>query len=336
MRGMVATALGPYREVLQLCEVPAPKLRPGGVRVQVAAAGVSFANILQIAGTHQHKMPPPFTPGTEVTGTVIEVASDVEGIRPGDRVLGGGGSGCYAEQVVLDARATFKLPPSGDFAGATSFATLYGTAWGALRWRARLQPGEVLLIAGAAGGTGLAAIDLGKLFGARVIAVVGGAGKAQAARDQGADAVINHTSEDVRERVLALTEGRGADVVFDPVGGEFTKAALRCIAPEGRLLVIGFAGGAIPQIPANILLVKNISAIGIYWGTYLGFGRVQPKDFTEVTRAFRDMMQFWGEGRLRPRIDSRFPLGRATDALDRLANRQAIGKVVLEVATSPA
>jgi NADPH:quinone reductase len=124
--------------------------------------------------------------------------------------------------------------------------------------------------------------------------------------------------------------------VFDPVGGEFTKAALRCIAPEGRLLVIGFAGGAIPQIPANILLVKNISAMGIYWGTYLGFGRVQPKDFTEVTRAFRDMMQFWGDGRLRPRIDSRFPLARAADALDRLANRQAIGKVVLEVATSPA
>jgi NADPH2:quinone reductase len=330
MQAMVATALGPYREVLALRDVAPPKLGSGQVRVRVACAGVSFANILQIAGRHQHRMEPPFTPGTEAAGTIVETGADVEGLAIGDRVLGGG-SGCYADEVLLDARVAFKLPPNGDFGGATSFATLYSTAWGALQWRARLQPGEVLLVAGAAGGTGLAAIDIGKLFGARVIAVVGGAAKAAAAREQGAHEVIDHAREDVRERVLALTGNRGADVVFDPVGGDFTKAALRCIAPEGRLLVIGFAGGTIPELPANILLVKNISAMGIYWGTYLGFGRTQPKDFTLVTRAFRDMMQHWNDGRLRPRIDSRFPLARASDALDRLAGRHAIGKVVLDL-----
>lgn len=331
MRAVVCTALGPYREVLEVREVPEPKLTPGGVRLRVGAAGVSFANILQIAGQHQHKMPPPFIPGTEVAGTVIEVAPDVTAVKVGDRVLGGGGSGCYAEQVIVGGDVAFKLPPQGDFAAATSFATLYGTAWGALKWRADIQPAEVLLVSGAAGGTGLAAIDLGKLFGATVVAVVGGPEKVVAALEQGADHAIDHQREDVRERVLALTAGRGADVVFDPVGGGFTEIALRCIAPEGRLLIIGFAGGTIPQLPANILLLKNIAAMGIYWGTYLGWGRTPPPDFARVRAAYAEMMQAWGAGRLRPRVDARLPLARAADALDRLAQRRAIGKVVLDL-----
>jgi len=331
MRAMVCTAYGPFRDVLRLQDVPPPALPPASVRIAVGAAGVSFANILQIAGTHQHKMPVPFIPGTEVAGTVIEVAPGVTGVAVGDRVLGGGGSGCYAEQAILGAPVAFKLPAGADFGAATSFATLYGTAWGALTWRGDIRPGETLLVAGAAGGTGLAAVDLGKLFGARVIAVVGGAEKAAAVREQGADVVIDHSREDVRERVLALTGGRGVDVVFDTVGGDFTQAALRCTAPEGHLLIIGFAGGSIPRLPANILLVKNIAAHGIYWGTYMGWGRTPPPDFARVRAGYAEMLRLWGEGRIRPRVDVRLPLERAADALDRVAGRRAIGKVVLDL-----
>lgn len=310
---------------------PLPKLPDDGVRIAVKSSGVSFANLLVMQGKHQNKQEPPFIPGTEVAGQVIECGPGVHGIQAGQRVVAGLRAGGFAQQAVAPQHNVFVLPDAVSYDQAVQFPTIYATAYAALAWRAALQPGETLLVHGAAGASGLAAVELGKLMGARVIATAGSADKADAARVQGADVVINYRDEDFRQRVLDETGQRGADVIFDPVGGATFDASLRCIAPDGRILPIGFAGGGIPQIPANIVLVKNITVIGLYWGYYMGWAKQAPPPGTEarVRKAFDTLLAWTAEGRLKPRLHAAYALHNFQQALDAIASRAAIGKIVM-------
>jgi NADPH2:quinone reductase len=311
-------------------DAPEPLMHPTGVRIDVRTIGVSFANSLVIEGKHQNRQEPPFTPGTEVAGTVLECGPQVSLFRPGDRVVAGLKSGGFAGQVVAEEDNVFALPEQVDFTSAVQFPTIYGTAYGALKWRAQLQPGEVLLVHGAAGGSGLAAIELGKQLGAKVIATAGSAEKVAAAKSHGADIAINYREQEFREVVLANT-ARGADVIFDPVGGSTFDQSLRCVAPDGRIIPMGFAGGSIPQIPANIVLVKNITVIGLYWGYYMGWARHAPPPGTaaRVRAAFAEMLDWTVQGKLRPQTWREYPLADFKQALDAIGSREVIGKIVM-------
>jgi NADPH2:quinone reductase len=308
-----------------------PDLPADGVRLDVKSVGVSFANLLAIEGKHQNRQQPPFTPGTEVAGVVIETGPAARRFKPGDRVVAGLKTGGYAQQAVAPETNVYALPHEVDFDAAVQFPTIYATAYGALKWRAHLQPGEWLLVHGAAGGSGLAAIEIGKVLGARVIATAGSAEKVQAALAHGADIALNYREQDFREAVLSHTGDRGADVIFDPVGGATFEQSLRCIAPDGRIIPMGFAGGAIPQIPANIVLVKNISVIGLYWGYYMGWARQPaPAAMAEKVRAaFAEMLGWTAEGKLRPHTWRGYPLAEFRQALEAISSRQVIGRVVL-------
>lgn len=312
-------------------EVAAPALSPDGVRIAVRAAGVSFANLLVIEGRHQNRWEPPFTPGTEVAGMVVECGPQVTLFRPGQRVVAGVRTGGYAEEVVAPEHNVFSLPDEIDFDAAVHFPTIYSTAYGALAWRAHLQEGETLLVHGAAGGSGLAAVEIGKQLGATVIASAGSAAKLEAARAHGADHLVDYSQGGFREAVLELTSGRGADVIFDPVGGPVTDESLRCIAPEGRLIPMGFASGTIPSLPANILLVKNITVIGIYWGYYMGWARqpALPTTPAKVREAFAQLFEWTLQGTLRPRTQSAFRLDQFREALQEISGRHVIGRAVL-------
>ncbi|WP_237173589.1 NADPH:quinone oxidoreductase family protein [Paracandidimonas lactea] len=312
-------------------EVGTPSLSDDGVCIHVKSCGVSFANLLVIEGKHQNRWEPPFTPGTEVAGIVLACGAQVRHVNPGDRVVAGVRTGGYAEQVVAPESTVFKLPDAVDFDAAVHFPTIYATAYAALIWRAALQPGETLLVHGAAGGSGLAAIEIGKILGARVIATAGGADKAKAASEHGADIAIDYRTQDWRAAVLEATGGRGADVIFDPVGGTTFNTSLRCIAPDGRIIPIGFAGGEIPQIPANIVLVKNITVIGLYWGYYMGWARQRPLPGTEarVREAFTELLGWAAQGRLKPSTFAVYPLADFREALAALAGRHVIGRIAL-------
>jgi NADPH2:quinone reductase len=329
MKAVVCRALGIEHAAVE--ELPSPVLFSGGVRIAVHASGVSFANLLVVNGAHQNRHQPPFTPGTEVAGIVLECASDVKLFRPGDRVVAGVRSGGYADEAVVPVSTVFHLPDEVDFDAAVQFPTIYATAYGALKWRASLQKGEVLVVHGAAGGSGLAAIEIGKVLGARVIAVASSSEKLAIAKEHGADVVINYRTENFRDQVLQHTDGRGADVIFDPVGGEIFDESLRCVAPEGRVIPIGFAGGTIPQIPANILLVKNITVIGLYWGYYMGWARqTAPQELQDKVRtAFAEMLAWTAAGKLRPRTHRAFGLTEFKHALDMISSREVIGRVAL-------
>jgi NADPH2:quinone reductase len=314
-------------------EVPNPPLGRGTVRVRVHAAGVSFANLLFIAGKHQNRPSLPFVPGTEIAGIVTELPTDVAtDLKVGDRVCAGLPSGGFAEEAVVDAANVFRIPDTLNFAGATFFPTIYATAFAGLVWRAALKREEYLLVHGAAGASGLAAVEIGRALGARVIAVAGGERKTAAAKAHGADHVIDYTRDDFRKAVLDITDGRGADVVFDPVGGDAFANSLRCVAPLGRLLPIGFASGSIPQIPANLLLVKNLTVIGLYWGFYMAWGKTQADAALrkQVKTLFDDLFTLQAAGQLRASVDQTLPLDRFADALRRVEGREVIGKVVLE------
>ena len=312
---------GPEKLVVE--DVPRPALGEGAVRVAVHAAGVNFADLLVIAGQYQEKPAFPFTPGAEAAGVVSEVGADVSTLKTGDRVLALTGLGAYAEEAVVDAARVLPIPDSMDFESAAGFPVAYGTSHGALEWRARLKAGEWLLVLGAAGGVGLAAVEIGKAMGARVIACAGGAEKLAVAQQHGADHVIDYSREDIRERVKAITGGHGADVVYDPVGGDAFDAALRSIAWGGRMIVIGFAAGRIPQIPANIVLVKNIDVIGFYWGSY------QAHNPDLLRGSLAKLLSWVEQGKLKPHISQRFDLAEAARALDDLRRRKSTGKVVL-------
>ncbi len=330
MRALWCEAFGPVAG-LKVVDAPSPALKPGTVKVRVRAAGVAFATKLVIEGKHQNKPPLPFIPGTEFAGEVIAVAEGVGHLKPGDRVVGSNGIGGYAEEVVARAAIVRRIPDGLGFAEATAFATLYPTAYGALVWRGAVKPGEIVLVHGAAGGTGFTAIEVAKALGAGVIATVSSPEKAAAVKEHGADHVIDYTREDVRDRVLALTGERGADVVYDPVGGDLFDASMRCIAPEGRILTIGYAAGRIPQIGVNLLLVKNAAVIGFFWGWYIGNSKLPPPKDGEVriARMYEDFFRWFEEGRLKPRIHGRFDLTEAAKAFEEIESRRVIGKVVL-------
>ena len=332
MRAVVCRENGPYQNLV-VEDVAAPELplASGTVLVDIAAAGIGFANVLAIAGTHQNSPPVPFVPGTEAAGTIRAVADDVSRVQAGQRVAISLVHGAFAEQGVALADNVFPIPDGLDFAAATNFPTIYATAFGCLDWQARMQPGEVLLVHGAGGGSGLAAVDVGKAMGATVIATAGDRAKLAAAEAAGADHLINYGEDEFRGAVLELTNGRGADVIFDPVGGEVFDESLRCIAPEGRIFPVGFAGGTVPQIPANILLVKNISVHGIYWGYYGGWAK-QPRTAANITRlqvAMTTLFQWQDEGRLHPLVHGTYDLTDCVEAIDVITERRAIGKVVL-------
>jgi NADPH2:quinone reductase len=327
MRAVLCKAWG-APEDLVVEQVAAPVPGEGEVRIRVAAAGVNFADTLIIAGKYQARPDFPFSPGLEVAGTVIECGPGVARLAPGDRVMAAIDAGGFAEEAVARAGDVHRIPEAMDFTTAAGFPVAYGTGYGALSWRAGLQSGETLLVLGAAGGAGLTAVECGKAMGARVIAAAGGAAKLAVAREHGADETIDYRSEDLRERVKALTGGAGCDVIYDPVGGDAFDTALRCIAWEGRIVVIGFASGRIPQIPANILLVKNCSAVGYFWGSY------RRHDPARVRAGFERLLAWYEEGRLRPLVSAHFPLEGVAGALRSLMERRSTGKVVLTTGTA--
>lgn len=302
--------------------VPAPELRPSSVRIRVHAAGLNFSDTLITRGTYQVKVAPPFIPGMEAAGTVIEVADGVD-IPIGTRVATLLDYGAYAEEVVVEAKRVVPLPSSMSFEEAAGFMVTYGTSHIGLRHRGGLKAKETVLIHGAAGGVGLTAVEIAKKVGATVIATASSEAKCAIARDYGADhTMLSHASE-LRDRVLALTDGRGVDVVYDPVGGDLFTQSLRCIAWEGRLLHIGFASGTVPQVPANHLLVKNCASIGVYWGAYL------QKDPQVLVDSTRELLQWYEEGAIKPHISQTFPLADGVEAIRALVERRTTGKVVL-------
>lgn len=320
---------GPGTAALE--DVAPPGIRPGAVRIRVEACAASFASLLVMEGKHQNRAPLPLIPGTEVAGVVTELGDGISHFRVGDRVIAGVQSGGYAQEVVVPEQTVFHLPLAIDFIVGAQFPTIYGTAYGALQWRANLAPGEVVLVHGAAGGSGLAAVEVAKALGATVIATAGSQAKRDMVLRHGADHAIDYRGADWREQVLALTGGRGADVIYDPVGGETFDTSLRCIAPDGRIIVMGFASGAIPSIPANIVLVKNISILGVYWGYYFGWGRhaVPPSNDTRLRQAYERLFAWTLEGKLNPRAHAVLPLSRFRTALDMIASRQVMGRVVM-------
>jgi NADPH2:quinone reductase len=303
----------------------APPMVENGVRIAVHAAGVNFADGLMVQGKYQEKPPFPFAPGLEVAGEVVEVASGVSHVAPGDRVMAVVDRGGYAEEVVAQAADVIRIPDTMDFATAAGFPVAYGTSQFALADRARLKSGEVLLVNGAAGGVGLTAVECGKAMGATVIATAGGPEKLAVAKEHGADHGIDYKTESVKDRVRELTGGRGADVVYDPVGGDIFDQSLRCTAPDGRLVVIGFAAGTVQQIPANILLVKNVDVIGFYWGAYR---RLAPH---RIQQSFAQCLRWYEQGLLKPRVSHRFPLEEAGKAILALKDRSVTGKAIVTV-----
>ena len=301
-----------------------PPLGPGQVRVGVRASGINFPDILMVEGKYQVKPELPFIPGLEVAGVVLECAAGVAHVRPGDRVLAfarrGGG---HAEEVVVPAAIVTPIPETMDFVTAAAFPVAYGTAHFALTHRGHLAVGETLLVLGAAGGVGLAAIEVGKLLGARVIAAASSPEKLAIARRHGADETINYAADDLRDQVRAFTDGRGVDVVFDPVGGDAFKHSVRCIGWEGRILVIGFASGEIPQVATNMILVKNFSVTGVV------FGEHSSRFPDDTRRRLAKLLEAYAGGRLRPAVMRTYPLNDARAALEEMSNRRVAGKLVL-------
>ncbi len=310
---------------LRLEEVAEPRPGPGQVCVRVRACGVNFADSLITRGQYQVQPQPPFSPGFEVAGEVSELGDGVAGFQVGDRVIAMTPHGGYAEQVVVGASRCVAMPAAMPDAHGAAFPVVFGTSHVALWHRARLRAGETLVVHGASGGVGLTAVAIGKQLGARVIATASGPEKLEVARQHGADESIDSHAEDVRARIKELTDGRGADVVYDPVGGDLFAASLRSIAFEGRILVIGFAGGTVPQIPANHLLVKNVDVIGLNWPAY---AELNPQVMTE---SFRILLQWYLEGAIQPYVSAIYRLERAVDALQQVVARKSTGKVVIAV-----
>ncbi len=324
VRAVLCKAYGPPN-TLVVEEVAARAPSADEALVSVKAASVNFPDVLIIENKYQIKPPLPFSPGSELAGIVAAVGEKVTQVRVGDRVMAITGYGAFAEEVPVDATRLLPIPPGMDFVTAAAFGLAYATSDHALRDRGALRPGETLLVLGAAGGVGLAAIEIGKAVGARVIACASSDDKLAVCREHGADATINYATEDLRDRIKALTGGTGPNVIYDAVGGPYTEPALRSIAWRGRLLVVGFAAGDIPRIPLNLTLLKGCAIVGVYWGD---FARREPEHFAA---SMHQLGRWFAEGRLKPHVSARFPLDRASDALALMASRQVKGKVVLTV-----
>lgn len=324
MRAVVVDRLMEPHE-LRVGEVPEPVLEPGALFVDVKAAGCNFFDTLICRGRYQVKPSLPFVPGGEVAGVIREVGEDASGFRVGDRVCCAlGSTGGYAERVVVPATHAWKIPDAMSFAEGAALPIVYPTSYAGLVYRAALAPGETLLVHAAAGGVGTAAVQIGRALGARVIATAGGEEKLAVARAAGAELAIDYRREDFAKRVMEATGGRGADVVYDSVGGEVFDRSLKCIAWNGRLLVIGFASGTIPTPRLNRVLLKNIALVGLHWPAYF---ENEPE---RVGQTFQALFDLYDQGAIRPLVHRRYPLERAAEALTELASRGTTGKVVLE------
>jgi len=325
VKAVLCKAFGPP-ESLVVEDAPSPVAGPGEVVVSVKTASVNFPDVLIIQNKYQMKPPLPFSPGSELAGVVKSVGDGVTRWKPGDPVMAITGHGAFAEEVKVDVNRLLPIPTGMDFVSAAAFGLTYATSEHALCDRGELKAGETLLVLGASGGVGIAAIEIGKILGARVIACASTDDKLAVCREHGADDTINYATEDLRERIKAITGGNGADVVYDPVGGTYTELALRSIAWRGRLLVVGFAAGDIPKIPLNLTLLKGCAIVGVFWGE---FTRREPQRFLA---AMDKLGRWFAEGRLKPHVSATFPLERAADALAMMAGRNVKGKVVLTVA----
>ena len=322
MKAVICRAFGPLTD-LTLEDVEAPAVEAGNVVIDVRACGLNFYDGLAVEGKYQTKPPFPFSPGGEVAGTVAAVGDGVSGLSVGQRVLAFTGFGGFAEQVAADAIRVVPIPESMDYAVAAGFLIAYATSYHALKDRAAIREGETLLVLGAAGGVGLAAVELGKALGARVIAAASSEEKLALCREHGAYETINYANGELREQVKALTGGKGADVVYDPVGGRLGETAVKCLATLGRFLVIGFASGDIPQLAFNQLLLKQVSVMGVLWGAW---AKANPAlDAANL----KELLTLHAEGRIRPHISETYPMDQYLTALNRVMERHAKGKVVL-------
>lgn len=324
MKALVCKQFGPVEDV-ELQELPSPEPGPGEVLVDVRAAGVNFPDLLAVQGKYQIRSEPPFTPGAELSGVVAKLGEGVEGFSVGDEVIGIFAGGAFAEQCVVAAGDLFVKPASISFEQAAGLSITYGTSYYALKQLAKLQPGETVLVLGAAGGVGTSAVQLAKAMGAHVIAAASTAEKLEFATRAGADDTINYSQEDLRERIKALTGGKGPDIVYDPVGGDLSEAAFRSIAWGGRFLVIGFAAGTIPKLPLNLPLLKCASIIGVFWGSWI-------KRFpAEGAANFEELAEMLSSGRLDLLVTEVYPLEDYHAAFRAIAERRARGKVILSM-----
>jgi NADPH:quinone reductase len=324
MKAVLCRAFGPP-ESLTLEEVADPKPAEGQVLVDVHAAGLNFPDVLQIAGKYQFQPPFPFTPGAEVSGVVAALGPGVTSVKPGDRVMGMTGIGGMAERAVVGADSVNPIPEGMSFAQAAGFELVYGTSYHALKQRAQLRAGETLLVLGASGGVGLAAVEIGKAMGARVIAAAGSDDKLQVAKNHGADELIDYGQASLKDKVKELTGGKGADVIYDPVGGDLFDQATRSINWNGRLLVVGFASGTIPKFPVNLALLKGCQIVGVFWGD---FKRREPQTHKQNCRELFDLFR---QGTIKPLVSREFPLAQYAAALNLFVERKAVGKIVLRV-----
>ena len=324
MKAIFCNKLG-GTENLAYVETVSPRPGPNDVLIKVRAAGLNFADTLQIAGKYQSKLEPPFIPGMEVAGEILEIGQGVN--RPlnvGQRVMAFmRGGGAFAEEVLVDSEWLVPVPDEMDDVLAAGFPTVYGTSNFALKHRGNLQAGETLLVLGAAGGVGLTAVELGKTMGASVIAAAGGSEKCKVAIDHGADFAIDYKSESIRDRVKDLTDNRGADVVYDAVGGDAFDQAIRAVNWEARMLIIGFAAGRIQQVPANLILVKNISVVGVVYGAQT------ERDPSYGASFVQEAADLFRQGRVKPHIGKTIPLSQAAEAMDALLSRSYAGKIIL-------
>lgn len=327
MKAVLCKALGPAQNLV-LEEVASPVPKKNEILLDVQAAGVNFPDTLIIEGKYQFQPPLPFSPGGEAAGVVSAVGEKAGNLKVGDRVMALTGWGSFAEQVAVPAYNVLPIPPQMDFTTAAAFGMTYGTSMHALSQRGQLKAGETLLVLGASGGVGLAAVEIGKAMGARVIAAASSAEKLAVAKAAGADELINYSETSLKDEIKRLTGGNGADVIYDPVGGDLFDQAVRGIAWNGRLLVVGFASGRIPELPVNLALLKGAAVLGVFWGA---FAQRQPAD---NAANFQQLFSWFAEGKLKPLVSQTFPLAEAGAAIEMLGQRKAVGKLVVTMARS--
>jgi NADPH2:quinone reductase len=322
MKALLCTRYGTPDD-LEFSDIADPVPRPGEAVVRIAAAALNFFDTLIIAGKYQYKPAMPFSPAAEFAGTVERIGASVSDLKPGDGVLGYAGYGAARERIAISAERLVKIPDAVDFDRAAGLCVTYGTTLHALKDRAQLKPGETLAVLGASGGVGLAAVELGKLMGAHVIACASSAEKIKFAREHGADDGIDYGKDDLKDALRRATDGRGADVIYDPVGGAYSEAALRSIAWLGRFLVVGFAAGEIPKLPLNLVLLKGCNVLGVFWGSWI---ERDPAGHRANTRQLLDWM---AQGKLSSHVHAAYPLAEAAAALKAIAARKVMGKVIL-------
>ncbi|WP_175652611.1 NADPH:quinone oxidoreductase family protein [Pseudomonas sp. Marseille-P9899] len=324
MKAVLCKAHGPARDLV-LEDVASPTPKKNEVLLDVHAASVNFPDTLIIEGKYQFQPPLPFSPGGEAAGVVAAAGENAGAFKVGDRVMALTGWGSFAEQVAVPAYNVLPIPEGMDFATASAFGMTYGTSMHALRQRGQLQAGETLLVLGASGGVGLAAVEIGKAMGARVIAAASSAEKLEIAKAAGADELIDYSQSSLKDEIKRLTGGKGVDVIYDPVGGDLFDQAVRGLAWNGRLLVVGFASGRIPELPVNLVLLKGAAVLGVFWGS---FAQRQPAD---NAANFQQLFAWFAEGKLKPLVSKTYPLAEAGLAIEQLAGRKAVGKLVVKV-----